>query len=177
MPTSDVLLHLISRDQLIALGADQTREHALDDCIYANPFGILTHERIPHENRVRDVIANPDHMKWYYRLIIERDTTNIVGSISFHAAPDESGMIEVGLGIAEPAQGKGYAQSALRQMWDWAVTQPDVQLLRYTVSPDNAPSMAIIQKFGFPQIGEQIDEEDGLELIFELPVSQYKPAQ
>jgi hypothetical protein len=33
--------------------------------------------------------------------------------------------------------------------------------------------MAIIKKFEFPLIGEQIDEEDGLELIFETSVEDY----
>jgi hypothetical protein len=33
--------------------------------------------------------------------------------------------------------------------------------------------MAIIRKFGFPLIGEQIDPEDGLELIYEISVDEY----
>jgi hypothetical protein len=41
------------------------------------------------------------------------------------------------------------------------------------VSPTNRPSIAIIKKFEFPQIGEQMDEEDGLELIFETSVEDY----
>jgi RimJ/RimL family protein N-acetyltransferase len=50
---------------------------------------------------------------------------------------------------------------------------PEVKLLRYTVSPHNEPSIAIITKFGFPLIGEQMDEEDGLELIYEVDVAGY----
>jgi L-amino acid N-acyltransferase YncA len=37
-----------------------------------------------------------------------------------------------------------------------------------SVSPDNAPSLAIVHKLGFVQTGDQWDEEDGLELVFEL---------
>jgi RimJ/RimL family protein N-acetyltransferase len=36
-----------------------------------------------------------------------------------------------------------------------------------SVSPENAPSLAVIRKLGFEQTGEQWDEEDGLELVFE----------
>jgi hypothetical protein len=34
--------------------------------------------------------------------------------------------------------------------------------------PTNEPSFHIIRKLGFRQIGHQIDEIDGLELVFEL---------
>jgi L-amino acid N-acyltransferase YncA len=37
-----------------------------------------------------------------------------------------------------------------------------------SATPDNEPSLAIIRKLGFRQTGEAIDEEDGLELVFEL---------
>ena len=33
---------------------------------------------------------------------------------------------------------------------------------------DNEPSLAIIRRLGFTQTGEAMDEEDGLELVFEL---------
>jgi RimJ/RimL family protein N-acetyltransferase len=36
------------------------------------------------------------------------------------------------------------------------------------VAPDNEPSLAIIRKLGFVRTGEHIDEEDGLEHVFEL---------
>ena len=40
--------------------------------------------------------------------------------------------------------------------------------------PDVAPSMHIIKKLGFHFIGEQLDEIDGRELIFELSVNEFK---
>jgi RimJ/RimL family protein N-acetyltransferase len=48
-----------------------------------------------------------------------------------------------------------------------------VKILRYTVSPENAASMHIISKLGFKQTGDQIDPEDGLELIFEKSVEDF----
>ena len=35
--------------------------------------------------------------------------------------------------------------------------------------PDNEPSLALIRRAGFVEVGSQIDEIDGLELIFEKP--------
>jgi len=40
--------------------------------------------------------------------------------------------------------------------------------LRYTVSPTNASSVALIRYFQFPLIGSQIDEIDGLEEVYEI---------
>jgi len=39
--------------------------------------------------------------------------------------------------------------------------------VRASVAPGNAPSLGLIAPLGFVHIGEQIDERDGLELVFE----------
>jgi RimJ/RimL family protein N-acetyltransferase len=59
-------------------------------------------------------------------------------------------------------------------MWGWVVKNPEVKTLRYTLSPDNLISQHIIKKLGFNLVGEQIDDEDGLELIYELSASKYQ---
>jgi [ribosomal protein S5]-alanine N-acetyltransferase len=48
-----------------------------------------------------------------------------------------------------------------------AAGEPDVRTVRATISPDNAASLATIAGFGFTENGEQWDEEDGRELIFD----------
>ena len=83
-------------------------------------------------------------------------------------------MIEIGLGVEPACQNNGYATEALTGMWQWVCTQPGVQTLRYTVSPSNAPSQRIIQKFGFSHVGVQIDEEDGPEDIYEMSASEFR---
>ena len=55
-------------------------------------------------------------------------------------------------------------------MWDWAA-QHGARILRASISPDNEPSLALIRRAGFVEVGSQIDEIDGLELIFEKPVA------
>jgi len=166
--------HLVAKHvDLYCLTQDELENKSLIGREFANLHGVFTGEDLPRANRVADVKEHPENIRWYYRIIVDRDRNLAVGSVSFHGAPNAQGMVEIGIGIASEEQGKGYAQEALRAMWDWAITEPNVRLLRYTVSPDNEPSIAIIKKFGFPQIGEQIDEEDGLELIFETHVRGY----
>ena len=103
-----------------------------------------------------------------------KQSREIIGSISFHGVPDENGMVEIGLGIEPEFQNKGFAKEALMAMWAWAIYQPGVKSFRYTVSPDNAPSIKVIEYFGFPFTGVQIDEEDGPESIYEISVENFR---
>jgi L-amino acid N-acyltransferase YncA len=43
-------------------------------------------------------------------------------------------------------------------------------VVRASIRPDNQASLATIRPFGFVQVGEQWDDEDGLELVYERPV-------
>lgn len=170
IPTQRLDLHCLTAEELFAIGE---AEDVFENRAFENPHGVITGEDLPRTNRVQDVRERPENIRWYYRMIVERERSVAVGSVSFHGAPDERGMVEIGIGIAEVEQGNGFASEALFGMWNWAAHQPGVKFLRYTVSPDNAASMSIIKKFEFPQIGEQFDEEDGLELIFEISVEEY----
>ena len=82
-------------------------------------------------------------------------------------------MIEIGFGIVDEKQNNGFGTEFLLGMWRMICKHPEVRILRYTVSPENAASMHIISKLGFQQTGEQIDPEDGVELIFEKSVEDF----
>jgi RimJ/RimL family protein N-acetyltransferase len=49
-----------------------------------------------------------------------------------------------------------------------AAREHGVERFFVSIAPDNASSLAMAAKLGFRQVGEQIDEEDGLEYVFEL---------
>ena len=117
--------------------------------------------------------------QWLFREIYLLETDEKVGEINFHRPPigDEYtpvGTIEVGVEIDEKYRGNGFAQESLKAMWLWACEQEDIKALRYSVSATNHPSMRIIQRFGFTHIGQQIDEEDGPEEIFEMSCEEFK---
>ena len=83
-------------------------------------------------------------------------------------------MIEIGLGIESDYQNQGFAREALLGMWRWAITFLEVRTLRYTVSPENAPSISVINYFGFELKGQQMDEIDGPENIYEMSALDFK---
>ena len=171
--TAHLDLYLVTCDELIALRPHPAPDTVFSDRPFANPYGVLTNENIPRENRIADVEKNPANIKWYYRLIVLRETNEVIGSISFHAPPDENGMVEIGFGTHQDFRNHGYGKEALKAMFTWACEQPAVKILRYSVGTENAPSQAIVQKFNFAHMGVQIDDEDGPEDIYEMSTDEY----
>jgi RimJ/RimL family protein N-acetyltransferase len=51
---------------------------------------------------------------------------------------------------------------------DRALHEQEVRTVRATISPDNTASRALVLQYGFVEVGEQWDDEDGLETIFEV---------
>lgn len=171
--TKRLSLHHISADGLIALLDEKSDFLAISERDFTNPLRVLVDNKGPLPWRVPQVKEDPSKNRWFIRFIVLKEINQVIGSISFHGVPDGAGMIEIGLGIEEPFRGHGYAQEALIGMWRWACGEEGVKVLRYTVSPDNAPSMAIIEGFGFTFKGVQIDEEDGPENIYEMSVEEF----
>ena len=79
-------------------------------------------------------------------------------------------MVAIGYSVDVGYRRKGYARAMIRELLRRANTDPRVKTVRATISPNNVASLATIQGFGFAQTGQQWDEEDGLELVFEIPV-------
>ena len=90
----------------------------------------------------------------------------VVGSIGFHAPPDDRGRVEIGYDVVASERRKGFAREGIGALLEWAWATGRVCTCVGSVSPHNAPSLALLQSFGFRRVGEQIDEIDGLEWIF-----------
>lgn len=135
------------------------------------PPTFLDHESL-WGYRIAQVREDPGVLRWLVRAIIDSDSRQIVGHAGFHGPPDENGMVEIGYTIEPDYRRKGYARATVAALIDYASTDPRVTTVRASISPDNAASLATIRPFGFVQVGEQMDEIDGLELIFEVPISR-----
>jgi ribosomal-protein-alanine N-acetyltransferase len=166
-------LHHIPVAGLISLFEEKNDCLAIAGRSITNPYRNLIEDSGPLAWRVPQVKSDSSTNKWFVRFIVLRESGEIIGSTSFHGVPDEAGMMEIGIGIEEKFWGKGYATEALLGMWRWVVTQPEVMTLRYTVSPTNLASVRIINKFGFHHQGQQMDEIDGPEDIYEISVEEF----
>jgi RimJ/RimL family protein N-acetyltransferase len=140
---------------------------------FTNPYKHLIEGPSPLSFRIPRVKKDPHFAELGIILAVEKESKQVIGSAGFHDFPDQNGMIEVGFGIVPEMQNKGFGKELLFGMWDWISKNPEVKILRYTVSPTNAPSMHIINSLGFTKVGEQMDPEDGLELIFEKSTAEF----
>ena len=140
---------------------------------FSNPYRHLIDGPNPLKHRIPRVKAEPNFAEIGLILAIEKETNELIGSAGFHDFPDGTGMIEIGFGIVPERQNQGFGTELLIGMWKMICVRPDVRILRYTVSPENLPSMHIIKKLAFTKIGEQMDPEDGLELIYERPSKDF----
>nr|WP_238412718.1 GNAT family protein [Saccharothrix deserti] len=118
--------------------------------------------------RLDQMAADPGNARWMARLALVDDGA-VVGHAGFHGPPDESGMVEIGYSVDPAFRRRGYARAALVELLRRAAAEPSARTVRATIGPDNTASLATIAGFGFVEVGEQWDEEDGLELIFERP--------
>ena len=167
-------LHHMSVDELISIFEKPEDSWIYEGQDFTNPHRVLMDDSGPLAWRVPQVKIDDSMNKWFVRWIVLKSTREIIGSASFHSAPNEAGMIEIGLGIDPKFHGYGFGFESLLGMWSWVCNQGGVKVLRYTVSADNAASVALINKFGFKHVGQQIDEEDGPEEIYELSVRDFK---
>jgi [ribosomal protein S5]-alanine N-acetyltransferase len=123
--------------------------------------------------RMRQVERAPDAEPWLVRAVILRGPARaMIGHAGFHGQPGINGKqdpeaVELGYTIFPPHRGRGYATEAARALMDWAYAEQGIERFIASVSPNNDASLAIVEKLGFVQTGEQWDDEDGLELVFE----------
>jgi RimJ/RimL family protein N-acetyltransferase len=119
--------------------------------------------------RLGQMIGEPRVTPWLVRAVVALDgpsAEQVVGHAGFHGAPDERGMVEIGYRISPPHRRRGNAQAAVTELLAYA-REHGATIARASISPDNPRSLRIAALFGFTQVGEQIDEIDGLELVFE----------
>ena len=130
-------------------------------------------EGVPAELRLEQLAADASQQPWLVRAIVASTPRQVVGCVGFHAPPDDDGRVEIGYDVVASERRKGYAREGIRALLGWAWATGRVRLCVASVSPDNAPSLALIRSLGFRHVGERIDEIDGLELVFErrLPLA------
>jgi [ribosomal protein S5]-alanine N-acetyltransferase len=97
----------------------------------------------------------------------------MIGHAGYHGPPGANSAqnpdaVEFGYTIFPAWRGRGYATEAAVMLMDLAEQRAGTRRFVLSVSPDNEPSLAIVRKLGFVRTGEHMDEEDGLEHVFEL---------
>ncbi|MEU3307745.1 GNAT family N-acetyltransferase [Nocardiopsis sp. NPDC055551] len=117
--------------------------------------------------RLDQLRAVPERAGWLTNVVVDADDGGAVGHAGFHGPPDERRSVEIGYSVVPELRRRGYARAMVVELLRRADASPDVMTVRAAISPDNVGSLATITGFGFERVGEQWDERDGLEYIFE----------
>lgn len=118
--------------------------------------------------RPDQVRADPGSAPWLVRAVFAQPVEAVVGHAGFHGPPDADGMVEIGYSTAPEFRRRGFARAAVGELIAYAAAN-GARTVRASVSPENAASLSLVRSLGFEHVGEQWDEEDGRELIFERP--------
>jgi RimJ/RimL family protein N-acetyltransferase len=118
--------------------------------------------------RARQAEEDPESPAWVTGVIWDRRDGLAVGRAGYHGPPDDRGTVEVGYAVDLRHRRRGYARAALEALLTRAAYEPRVRTVRASIRPDNAPSYLLVAQYGFRKVGEQWDDEDGLEFVYEV---------
>lgn len=119
--------------------------------------------------RAAQVARDPGSAAWVTGLVWDRDRRLVTGRAGFHGPPDAQGMVEIGYAVDPAHRRRGYARAALGLLLQRAAREPSVRTVRVSIRPDNLASTRLAAQFAFVAVGEQQDDEDGLEVVYERP--------
>jgi RimJ/RimL family protein N-acetyltransferase len=118
--------------------------------------------------RFDQIRSDPDSQPWLIRAMVLREGGRVMaGHIGFHGPPTD-GSLEMGYTVFPKYRRQGLAMEAAQALMEWAAGQAEIRRFVLSIGPSNEASLAMAEKLGFTQVGEQMDEVDGLEYVFEL---------
>jgi [ribosomal protein S5]-alanine N-acetyltransferase len=154
--------------RLVPLDADAIRALASGSPAAVDGVALLWPEEDRRVLRYRREALDADPEAAPYLLHVLLDDGRVAGRIGAHEAPVD-GVAEIGYYVTPEYRGRGVATEMVVGFLDW-LASTGVRRVRASVGPDNTASLAIVRRCGFEQVGERWDEEDGLELVLELPL-------
>lgn len=90
------------------------------------------------------------------RLVVLRDTREVIGDLGWKGGPGPDGVVEIGYGLAAPSRGQGYGTEAVGAFADWALGPGGAETLTAEVVADNTASRRLLERLGFA-----LDRVDG----------------
>lgn len=126
--------------------------------------------------RAQQVKDDRTSLDWVTGVIWDVERQLAVGRAGYHGPPDETGMVEVGYAVAPAYRRQGYARAALEALLGRAARVPGVRTVRASIRPDNTASRDLVVQYRFREVGTQEDDEDGLEIIYEVDVAGTRSA-
>jgi RimJ/RimL family protein N-acetyltransferase len=155
-----------SRMRLVA----GTLEIALAEIEGRERFGHLLQADVPPEwppETLRDALpfflelyqSHPDWAGWlgWYAIAITEGKPVLCGSVGFKGPPSEEGMVEIGYSLLPHYQRAGLATEMVAGLVEWARSYSTVASIEAETTPDNLPSIRVLERNGFEPVGDGIE--------------------
>lgn len=158
MKTSNHLIYLMYTLPLIQstiIGTDKLKEvtgfEVADEWpgmefLYYLPFAL------------KEIKMNLSLEKWNY-LIIHKESRTIIGEVSVQGTPDETGIAEIGYGIAPAFRRKGYGKEAV-QFFIGELQRRQIKEIHAKAFEGNIASQKILLGLGFKETGRSLHGEN-----------------
>lgn len=151
------------RLQLVALLAEEIRALiAGNTSVAASSAGLVFPTGWPEDRDARDGLPwhlghlerDVTHSAWRVRVVVDRASSLVVGSINLKGPPNDEGDVEIGWGIDPSVRGRGYASEAAAAVARWASAQAGFTSISATIPDDNLPSQRVAARLGMVRTHE-----------------------
>jgi [ribosomal protein S5]-alanine N-acetyltransferase len=85
---------------------------------------------------------------------ISKTENKMIGDLCIVGEPNENGEIEIGYGMYEEFQNKGFMTEIVSGIIEWAKTQPIVKSIIASTDKTNTASFKVLEKNNFIKVGE-----------------------
>ncbi len=134
--TERLMIHAASKEEMLRYIEEQTVD-------------VL---KTAYREMLRGCLDHPDQWEWYCIWMIRLKDGAHVGDLSFKGL-NTDGSVEIGYGVCDAYQGRGYAAEAVHAAALWALRQPGVTRVEAETEPDNQASQRVLEKCGFAPTG------------------------
>ena len=86
---------------------------------------------------------------------ISRIDNKMVGDLCIVGEPNADGEIEIGYGVYDEFQNKGFMTEVVGGLIEWAKTQPEIKAIVASTEKTNTASFKVLEKNNFIKIGEK----------------------
>ena len=121
--------------------------------------------KIAYEEMLDGCLNDPEKYIWYtlWFMELKNSENEIVGNLSFKGI-DDNGTVEIGYGINNGYENKGYMTEAVRAISKWALMQPNVKQIEAEAEESNIASIRVLEKCNFVPNGEM--GEEGIRFVW-----------
>ncbi|WP_058304397.1 GNAT family N-acetyltransferase [Gorillibacterium timonense] len=108
-----------------------------------------------HRELAEQGLFAEEDLIWYRTwTFYEKSENKIVGGGLFKGKPNENGYVEIGYGISDDEQRRGYATEGNGRLVRWALDEMNVAGVTAETERDNIASIRVLEKLGFEKTHE-----------------------